>query len=77
MSNKANGHNLPRSQMRSAAGVQYSGPHENESQYQVYTYESPWRTYALAYSWRYDYPLRFCIGSFIDEPINKVRDNKL
>jgi hypothetical protein len=73
MSNKANGYNLPKSQMRSPGTVEYATRPEIEPQGQVYTYESPWKTYALAYSWRLDHLLRFGIGSFIDDQTNKVK----
>jgi len=38
----------------------------------IYTYESPWRCYAMGYSWRQDFPYRFALGSFIEDKTNKV-----
>lgn len=38
----------------------------------IHTYESSWTTYALGYSWRYDQPFRFGIGSFLEGKENKV-----
>lgn len=76
MSNKPNGRALSNNQPPIPSSVEYKqdsiGGGE-ESQEQVYTYESPWRTYALAYSWRCDNPLRYCMGSCLGDQINKVR----
>ena len=38
----------------------------------IFTYESPWKTYAVGYSWRQDKPYRFGISSYIEEKMNKV-----
>lgn len=43
-----------------------------QAQCHIYTYESPWRCYAMGYSWRPDYPFRFALGSFIEDKTNKV-----
>lgn len=43
-----------------------------QAQCHIYTYESPWRCYAMGYSWRLDYPFRFALGSFIEDKTNKV-----
>jgi len=44
-----------------------------QAQCHIFTYESPWKTYALGYSWRSDQPFRFALGSFLEGKMNKVR----
>lgn len=43
-----------------------------QAQCRIFTYESPWKTYALGYSWRPDQPFRFALGSFLEGKENKV-----
>jgi hypothetical protein len=43
-----------------------------QNQCHIYTYESPWKCYAMGYSWRQDFPYRFALGSFIEDKTNKV-----
>jgi len=43
-----------------------------ESKKPITEYESPWKIYALGFSWRLDLPLRFGIGSFLEGQPNKV-----
>ena len=43
-----------------------------QTQSHIFTYESPWKAYALDYSWRLDRPVRFALGSFLEEKSNKV-----
>jgi len=50
---------------------------QNQSQCHIFTYESPWRIYALGYSWRSDKPFRFGLGSFLEDKTNKVSHFKL
>jgi WD repeat-containing protein 68 len=47
-------------------------PSEQPPPCHIFTYESPWKIYALGYSWRQDQPFRFALGSFLDEKANKV-----
>ena len=47
-------------------------PSEQPAQCHIFTYESPWKVYALGYSWRQDQPFRFGLGSFLDDKTNKV-----
>ena len=46
-----------------------------QAQCHIFTYESPWKTYALGYSWRLDQPFRFASGSFLEGKMNKVIAN--
>ncbi len=46
---------------------------KQQAQCHIFTYESPWKSYALGYSWRPDQPFRFGLGSFLEDKTNKVR----
>ncbi len=46
-----------------------------QPQCHIFTYESPWKIYALGYSWRPDHPYRFGLGSFLEDKVNKVRSH--
>ncbi len=46
---------------------------QQQPQCHIFTYESPWKVYALGYSWRQDQPFRFGLGSFLEDKTNKVR----
>jgi len=52
----------------------YSG-NLSESSNTVLTYESPWKTYGLSYSYRPNHPFRLCVSSFLPENNNKVRQS--
>ena len=43
-----------------------------QPQCHIYTYESPWRCYAVGYSWRPDQSYRFGIASLLEEGSNNV-----
>ena len=45
---------------------------DQQSQCHVYTYETPWRCYAMGYSWRPDHEFRFGISSYIIDQDNQV-----
>jgi len=38
----------------------------------VYTYETPWLTYALGCSWKNTQKLKIAVGSFKDDLVNEV-----
>lgn len=46
-----------------------------QAQCHIFTYDSPWKTYALGYSWRSDQPFRFALGSFLEGKANKVNSS--
>jgi len=45
---------------------------KQQAQCHIFTYASPWKNYALGYSWRPDQPFRFGLGSFLEDKTNKV-----
>ena len=45
---------------------------DRQQQCHIFTYASPWKIYALGYSWRQDHPYRFGLGSFLEDKTNKV-----
>ncbi|XP_031496098.1 WD repeat-containing protein LWD2-like [Nymphaea colorata] len=46
---------------------------ENQKNPSVYNYEAPWQIYGLAWSARSDKRFRLAVGSFIEEPSNRVQ----
>lgn len=51
---------------------QYLAQDTNKQRKEIYTYETPWMIYAMAWSNRRDKKFRLALGSFMEEYNNKV-----